>query len=289
MGFQMLFISMPLLSITLLCHDRTLAVFLAIVALARCLFGPMIAIKAFWVSQYVLTSVLVCNPQYDYMRIELANSIFRLYTFVIAAAWGLIGWPTSIGLLWIFDIPLVPNVAIMSCGFAFLGACAAAIQGVPAYPCLFLTAIDVGYYVRYTKQQQLKGTCSNMWSKIYKNEALLMCYVENQPRFNDLLRGIPPDTDDPKDMREKKIFEYSSDEQESEDDAREREEGIDLAKRARDEYMTLVQSSMSADDMRGGGAGGQRAPPPVIGTPTRAAALMASGAENRTTNSVTEI
>jgi len=269
MGFQMLFITMPHMSILLLCHDKTLGVLIGLIALARCLFGPLIAIKAFWVSEYLITSVLVCNPQYDYMRIEFANAIFRPYTFVIAAVWGLVGWPVSVGLLWIFDIDFVPNVAIMSCAWAFFGACAAAIQGIPAYPCLFLTAIDVGYYVRYTKQQELKGYCCHtMWSKIYQNEAMLMCYVENQPRFNDLLRGIAPDMEDVKDMRDKKIFEYSSEEDESDEGQVEGEDAIAAAQRARDEYMSLVSAHMDAGDINAGGAGGgARAPDPVLGAP----------------------
>eukprot|EP00937_MAST-01D_sp_MAST-1D-sp2_P005448 g5448.t1 len=221
LGLQILFMSLPLLTLTLLCADRFFAIVLGMFCVARSIFGPFFLVKFFWVLNYLYSAVVVCNPQYDYLRIEFANALFRPYTLAMMILWAAVGGPASLGALWIFDVPSSPNLAFATAFWAMVGGLVGGAQGIPTHPVLFMTCLDVGFFVRYRKVEKLKGMlcCPGAWmSKITSCEAMLVAYVENQPVFNDLLRGIPLDAEEAKDMRSASKYEYSSEESGSEED-----------------------------------------------------------------------
>jgi len=221
MGLQVLFMSLPLLSLTLLSTNVFFTVTLGALCVFRSVLGPLSLVKFFWTVQYIYASVIVCNPQFDYLRIELANALFRPYTLFQIVLWGSFGAPLGIGILWVFDLPWNINLPVIIAGFAVLGACVSCVQGIAVTPMVFLTCLDVGFFVRYVKEQKLpRVAClsGETIAKVTRCEAMLVAYVDNQPRFNDLLRGIPIDADDVADMATHLKYQYSSEDSEGDDD-----------------------------------------------------------------------
>merc|ERR1712216_432076 len=90
---------------------------------------------------------------------------------------------------------------------------------LPIHPNLKLTTMtEMGLQIRYTRKPDLHGANHSWWKKILSQEAVLICFVDGELDFHDLVRGTPPEDDGDREFLT---------EQKKKEDAKKRRKGSD--------------------------------------------------------------